>query len=854
MQPDSIDTPAVQFPIRGPGWAGRICQVLLVVSLLGSDWAGAQQAPRGVPVEDDERVPVPRAVPFQPGGAPPKATVVADPAMESKPGGTSAPRPSGPDEDLFDYATMVYERKEYAIAAQSLAQYLQTYPSGRHVPVALFRLGECYVNQGQMDLAERYYVEVVRRYPKSEGAPSAAYRLGAMRFNARNFEESARYFAQCEQTTPLPQVKLAAIYNKSRAYQMLGDKKRQMEALQLVVEVKEDNPYRETALLALGSSLLAEDKKDKALPLFQDLIETSPDKKVVSEAMIKAGVIQAETGRSDDALKLFEKALSLPETTPENRGVALVGSLQAYTAKKDYNGVIDLYNRNAAVLPPGDLRPKMLMLVGNAYRLRKTYARAVEVYLMIEQNHSEAPEAFEAGYWKLYCFYLLGDNDLGDFVRAFLARYGRDHADHEFIVLARLILADFHFNRQEYPEAADAYAEVKIDKLPDKLQPGTLFNKGWADAEAGRQQEAIAAFSEFLGAYPKHPYIPKALARRGLAYKEARDLGKAQADFDLVIKDFPQSDAAELCYLHSGFIALEQREVPKMIKSFESLLEKFPSSKAAAQAAYHVGRGYLEQKSWDKAVQAFERAIRADRKAYLDKASQLIVQCYYFKEDADHLAGAIDAYREANEDASIPPNVLTWLGLKFFDRGEFGKSARFLAMASTPDAPENTDSRLWNYLGMAYLEIKSYQNCLEAIDFFLKLTPDSAAKAKGYQTRGAALLGLGRFEDAVAATQEGLRIVKEGRVQAQLLILEGRILFAEGDRLLQDGKQKEARDKWRAAAGKFVVPSQIFDDPEITPQALDLAVRALDRSGDPDKADELRAQLKKKYPNYKPKE
>src|SRR5687767_1644369 len=95
----------------------------LCVFAAGTVMLVAQKAapPKAVPVEDD--LPVPKAVPVKPGTVSPDAP----------------PKATGPDEDLFDYATLVYERQEYGLAAQSLAKYLQNYPGGRHVPLALFR-------------------------------------------------------------------------------------------------------------------------------------------------------------------------------------------------------------------------------------------------------------------------------------------------------------------------------------------------------------------------------------------------------------------------------------------------------------------------------------------------------------------------------------------------------------------------------------------------------------------------------------------------------------------------------------------------------------------------------------------
>lgn len=814
----------------------------IAAAMFGPAAGQAQQSRRAVPVEDDSP-PVPRAVPVQPNLN----------AQPRQPAASQAPRPAGPDEDLYEYASMIYERKEYPLAAQSFAQYLQRYAGGRHVAMCLFRLGECHVNQNQAAEAERFYAEVVNRYPSSEGAPSAAYRLGAMRFNTKQFAESAQYFTFCESRTTFQQIKLAAGYNKSRAYQMLGDRRKMIAALQAVAAVKKDNPYRESALLSLATALLAEDKKKEALPMFLDLVATSTDRVVVSDALVKAAVIETETGKLDDAAKHFESALNLGETTAENRGVALSGMVQILYEKKDYNAVIDWYNRNSASLPPGPMRAKLLLIVGNAHRMRKSYSRAVEMYILIEKYHPETDEAFESGYWKVYCFYLLGDKQLPDFSKAFIDKYGKDRAGSEYISLARLILADAWFNEQKYAESADAYTEVDFEKLPARLRDGGLFNKGWAEAEAARHQDAINTFTQFLADFSKHEFVPKALARRGLSYRELRDLPKAEADFSAVIKDHPQSDAVELAYLQRALIHSETRELQKMIADYESLAEKFPKSAAAAQAWYGIGRGHFEQKAFDRAVPALQKAISLDKKIYLDKASPLIVLSQFGRQDADGLAKAIDAYRDANPNASTSPNVLNWLGITLFNKGDFARSARFLTYSANM-SPDATAASVWDHLGKALIELKKFDDSLAATEKFLQNAPDVSAKARGLLTKSRALLGLGRHSEAITAAEEGLQIVKAGKLQAQLLILEGDILYAEGELLASSGNQAGASAKWKESAAKCVVPSQVFLDKDITPEALYKAARALNAAGDRAKAEQFIRQLKQDYPAYKPPE
>jgi tetratricopeptide (TPR) repeat protein len=833
------------FPAPSSSLCGLVIAVVASTSVLAQ-----QTPPRAIPVEDEP--PIPKAIPVSP---PPAAPAV--------------PRTKGPDDDLFDFASLAYERQEWAIASQNYAKYLQTYPAGKQVALALFRIGECYMQQRQLTQAASYYEEVVNRYPSSEGAPSAAYRLGAMTFNQAMNEANAgnkaaavpglkaavKYFNFSEARTPIPEAKLAAQYNKSRVYEQLGDTKLQIEALKSIIAVndKTKNPYLETALLTLGNLRLGTDQKSESLDAFTQLVKESTDNAIVSDASLRAAVIYAEMNKPDEAIAMFQKALSLPETGQESRGIALVGLIQALNAKGDYDGVIDFYNRNSEALPPGASRPRMLLLVGHAYRQRKSYARAVEVYLIVEQYHRDTDEAFEAGYWKLYCFYLLNDRDLGEFSNAFITRYSATKGDHEFMSLARLIRADFFFNKNEFDQASLSYVDLKIEKLPEKLRPGTVFNMAWAQAEAGRHQDAVGSFTKFLNDYPGHTFTAKALARRGLANKDARDLPKAKADFERVTTDFPQSDACEMAWLQLGFIAMDMKDAKGTVAAFETLLTKFPNSKAAAQAHYGIGRGYFDQKLYDKAIPALRRSIQIDSKFYMERASQMLMLCDYARHNAEDLAKTIDTYLGAKPGGSVPPEILKWLGVKFFNAEEFDKAARYLELGCTPDAPENTEPLIWIYLGMAQLHTGHFDQSIQAADNYLKTDPDPGSKARALLTKGDAQLGKKAFDQAHETAKEALAFVKDGKLQAELLILEGDIYTAEGDALKEQGNVDAARAKWQAAGGKYAVPSQVFEDREITPKALYKAAIALEKQGDTAQAEKLRQQLKERYPKWKPK-
>lgn len=831
------------------------CWISVLAVLVLNPLAQGQQVPRAVVVEDEPpvRMEVPRALPVQPDGGIPRARLVEEAPSKPAQPAPQTPAAKGPDEDLFAYGTMLYERGEFGLAVRSYSSYLQTYPGGRHAATVLFRIGESLIKQGQEAEAARYYEEVVKRHPNSEGAPSAAYRLGAIAFNGRDFEASVSFFAFCEKNSKVPQVRLAAAYNMSRGYQMLGQNSKKMEALKRVIAVKEENPYRDEALLVLAKAARDGGEVDEALRLFEDLMTNAQDGPVKADAMLNAAVLRGEKGDTESSVQLFDQALLMKDTSLEGRGIALVGVVQALYDKSDYEGVIDHYNRNASVLPDGKTRGKMLLLVGNAYRMKKTYSRAVELYLMVEQEYPKDDIAFEAGYWKLYCFYLLEDKDLGEFANGFLKRWSKEKPEHEFIAKAALIRADHFFNRAEYEAAAVAFADVPMDELAGNLRANALFNQGFAQLESARFQDAVVTFTRFLAENSQHELIANALAHRGVAYREIKDLENANKDFQRVTEEFSKSQAAELSWYQLGMIAAVQRNPAERVRAFENLVKQFPQSQAVPQAYFGIGAAAYEMEDWAKAQEALRRAIRLDSKSYLDSASQMLILSYYGQEDAAGLATAIDEYAGKRQDPPIPPNVLGWLGLTLFAEENYKGTVKYLSMAVTPDEPANTQSTIWNYLGMAQVETGAFKAAVIALNHYLAIvTQPGADRGKALLYRARAELGQGEHQTAVATADEALGFIKDGRLNAELLIFEGDVLFDLATRFEKTGKINEALDEYRKAAAKYIVPSQLFVDPKITPLALWKSARALDKAGQADRARQLQDKLKADYPAFTP--
>jgi len=76
----------------------------------------------------------------------------------------------------------------------------------------------------------------------------------------------------------------------------------------------------------------------------------------------------------------------------------------------------------------------------------------------------------------------------------------------------------------------------------------------------------------------------------------------------------------------------------------------------------------------------------------------------------------------------------------------------------------------------------------------------------------------------------------EGRVNAQARLLAGDV--------------EMERDQFEAAGKAFMSVALLYDDPEITPQALAKASKAYEKAGKSDEAQRANTQLHQRYPDY----
>jgi len=804
-------------------------------------------APRAEPVNEDPAppetgTPIEKAEepekPSRPAASPAKPPAAAKPAT---PPARKAPSVPAPEQNLFDYANMVYGQKAYDLAATQYFQYLSTYPRGTYTQVALYRLAESQLNLGLTLEAEATYRQLIQRHRTGDYVANAAYRLGSLAYNRKVFDAAAQSFETAATQSRQEKIRFSAIYYKARALAELNQSRASYAEYERLAKTKTNNPFWDRALIQMARADEAAKRTDAALAHYARLSRDGTEAELVAEALVKSSRLLKEGGKTEEAIAGFERVLELESGKAGPwRAIARYGLIESYYKAREWQSVLEAYAATEAIQLPEDQRPRLWLMVGDAQAKTKQHRRAIDLFLMIDQYYPASPENAEASYRRLLSLNELKDPSLPSVAEQAIERMQAVDAESPQIDLARFIVAEHFFTRLVYAQAAQAYKNVRLEKLPENLRQPLLFRRGWSSQASGDTATAITSLSQWIEANPEDPQMPEALAKRGQAYKANEDWKNAQTDFDTIIEKFPASPVSELAYEQSALVRGQRKDTAGMIETFQALLKKFPNSRAVPEAHFWIGSGNFELKRYAEAVPELARARELDPKAYERDASLRIVLSHYYQSDVPNLIKAVEAERIKESPATrVPRQVYQFLGLKHYELEEMPLADKYLGLASTPDKPEETDHRVWLALSEARLANRHWDGAAAAADNFLrKADLPAPQRAKGMLNKARALFALQKNDESTPIINEALRLQPEARVQAHLRLLLGDIAMSQGDPA--------------HAAAIYVVPSQMFDDEEITPLALWKTVGALQKAGKTKEAAEYQADLKKRFPKFSP--
>ncbi|MEY2529035.1 MAG: hypothetical protein QOJ05_1125 [Verrucomicrobiota bacterium] len=794
-------------------------------------------APRAIPLETPASSPAikPRRSPPEPSAAPKSPDTEANPPSTEPMSETDAS-----DRRQLDYANGLFSRKLYDLAVPEYEKYLGQYPGAPGRASAYFYLAECYRALNRSSAARTSFQSVLDNYGESEFAGPASYGVAEILFNQKDYSGALPHFHRAAARSKEAGLALSARYFEARCLENVDRKDEAQNLYQQVAEAKNPNPYRDDARLAAGNIALARGRKADAFRNYEALANETQKPALKAEATVRAGMVavdiqQTEKGKVDKtmaekALSLLQKGRSLPEAG-KWRAIAEVGLLRLQYQSGQYDKVLAEYKRGQNEIPE-EVRAEMMIIVGNSHRQLGHAKEADEIYRQIIAKYPDKEEAKDAQYQRLINFY----NTNADSLLTEIDNYLNSNPAPERADQAKLLKAEYFYKEQKFADAAPLYAELRDSHLSPKLRAEAAYKLGWCFVQLKDGPQVIEAFDYFVSNFSDSVQMPSVLTQRALAHQANKNYDAAIGDLNTLLTRYPAAREREAALQQKALILGQQENAKGMSDAFRQLLKEFPKSSVAAQANYYIGKAAFEAKDYQGALAPLDAARQLNKEQYYNLASLRIVSALFYLKDRAGLTKEVDGFLAGNPNARIPAEILEWLGLEYYNEKNYAAAEKYLSLLGQSETLGNVKPDFWFYLADAETKLKNVAQAESAYEKYLQVATDPAAKAKTLLALGATKIAAHKPDDAQKIAEEIMRLQPEGRVNAEARLLAGDVQLE--------------RQNFDEAGKAFMGVALLYDDPAITPRALQKAALAYQKAGKKEEADRVAKQLREKYPDF----
>lgn len=737
--------------------------------------------------------------------------------------------------DLYRFANLSYDTGRFEAAAKIYTSFLKSAPDHPGAIPAWFRLGDCYRRLNWADQANQCFETYLLKAPDGEYAAPAALAVARFRFNKDEYQPSVGFFRIALAKLNDPALKAETQFFYAQALQFSDDKAGAREAYAVLLKGPQTE-FHERAELELAKLLLEDGKTGEALQYFSRLAGAAKDEAIRDEAGFRAGVLNLEAEKPEEAERLLKQTL---ETSKNDtfRKIAQMALMDRAYQRKDYAEVIRLYS----LMPlgaKGKSKAQLDMMFANSLRHRNQLAQAIRIFGEIEREFRGTPEGTEAGYRKLMIFHDVKDKDLPKFADAYVATMREVDKESPFIDLALLLKAETLFESRLYDKAAEAYAEVRVAKVDAKYASMRVYKMGWAYAESGNAALAIDALGDFVAQWPKDPLAATALVKRAMTYYKLEDYKGALRDFSRIVKEYPESKDMEYAMHQVALVLRHERRVKEMVEAYQALLSKFPETQVRPEAVFWIGGGLFDLKRYAESIQPLREARERHPDEYKEKASLRLIFAHYHLKQPDDLLKEMDGYiAQFGEREELVP-IIDFLGRHLYDKGDYAKAEPYLKRRADPKNPRKTAADIWRKLADIHMAGGKWPDAIADLAAFLQHGIHVEIRVRAMLDQANCHFKLGALGEAKQVSEDVLRLVRTGRLNAEARILLGDLAMA-----------KELPEE---AVQHYVIVAEFGADPVMLPQALHRLVEALEKQGKSEAAAAYRMELAAKYPNYEP--
>jgi TolA-binding protein len=547
---------------------------------------------------------------------------------------------------LFRSAEVAWRQKQDAAAQDSLDALMREFPAGAYRGSGLRLRADILAADKKYDQAVAGYSAALDALPEGTEKQAAWYSLGMVQLQKGRRAEAAASFGKAGAGAGALTAEKAC-YQRALLIAGGGQIADAVSALGEFLKAFPSSSRAEEAALLLASLLEKQEDRQAAFVQWDALVKRYPRSASIAEYLFRRGSLSAALGREAAALDDFQRVLKeFPKSARRNESAYSIGYVYAQRGEypralpyfqsvtKDpaagqagersmLSAGISLFNMGSfdkalaqlqalrASAPASVGQGTILLYIGRSfYRMEKLSDAEANLgqaatLLQEPQDSQAAGELTDARYWLGWT--LMREQKLEEARDSFLAVAsipGEQRAAESFY------RAGICETMRHDDVAALALFDNALSGAAAEIGEQALYEKAWALARLGRQQEAAGAFDALARQFPDGRLAPQAFFSLAEKDFESRRYAEARGGFQKVARDFPRSALALRALYLSGESLRLSGDAAGALEDYWSCLS------AGAQGALLVS-----------ALQGFDTAVRGQGSinvaaAYSDKTEK----------------------------------------------------------------------------------------------------------------------------------------------------------------------------------------------------------------------------------------
>ena len=743
----------------------------------------------------------------------------------------------------YDFANGLYVRGE-AFTSQAAEQYrifLRDYPDDERCDEALYRLGECYRNDGKLEEALKTFREHAQRFPTSDNADRTALRTGQVLDELGKHAEAIAAFRAIAQSGAAAEFKQAARYRLAKA---LLDNNQSDEALKVfgTIADSENDRFRPYALYQLGVTHAERGDDDPAVKRLRELARLSVE--FAPEALFRVSEIEFKRERYTEAAAAYRQ-VAAEHTQSDYAGAAAYGLVQSLVRAGRYEDAIAAYElvRN---LVPKPVRPQTSYLVGNAHYELGRYDTGFKLYEAAAGGAPRTELGVKAELKMAWCRYFLKEFDE---LAAAATTFLNEHPRHPDADTVHYLAGEALLQLKRPQDALLHYETILNDFAGSAVMAEAEFKIGWCLFEQKNYELARAKFLVFADARPDDARAPEAIARAAECSIKLVKMHDAVSDYRRLLDGYPASELAEGALYQLGLAYVSLDEQDKAVAAFLDFVERYPESVYASDAYYWIGSQKHKAGELDEAITYLERSIEtATGSGFVERASYKLAIIRHGRGEFDEAAAILLAMLRKNENADVPAKTHLWAAgylLEHADRtsGQVGdaKVLYEIFFKKLPEGPAYEEAHFG--LGECLARQEQWD---KALDHYRKAVAHGGSLTLLAKLHaGVALHRLGKDDEAAALLTELLK-AEEPAIEAEALYWLGTVYFLQARSEKDSAKASELYDK---ARGQFLRVVILYGNAEQRPECMLRTAECHAALGQAEEAEKQYRQLIETYPD-----